>query len=292
MVSNRALFEAFAMFDINLCGYLNERDLEDIIFNSELGVTRAQMQKITHKLMSREKINYRHLTDVLVDSDGNVRFTPGECENPPDISALTKGFGLHAYKGSTEHQMNGELHVSATSDGTVIINGNVINVTQKLALLKRSEMERDQARATVAEQTALIGIKPFKLDSDSNEIVVRIISDQLRDSKHELERKNRDFEKELDKHKKRLDESNNALRSSLDSNISLKSALSDCKRYADRIISSVERACPPPAPIKHVEEEINKAAVDGVDDTDEPIPAEIVLTEEIGAEEDNEEKTA
>lgn len=39
--------------------YLNERDLEDIIFNSELGVTRAQMAKMSHKLMSREKINYR-----------------------------------------------------------------------------------------------------------------------------------------------------------------------------------------------------------------------------------------
>ncbi|EPB69200.1 hypothetical protein ANCCEY_11709 [Ancylostoma ceylanicum] len=92
MVSNRPLFESFAMFDVNL--YLNERDLEDIIFNSELGVTRAQVQKLTHKLMSREKINYRHLTDVLVDSDGAVRFTPGECENPPDMSSLLKGSQL------------------------------------------------------------------------------------------------------------------------------------------------------------------------------------------------------
>ncbi|KAJ1346652.1 hypothetical protein KIN20_001523 [Parelaphostrongylus tenuis] len=268
MVSNRSLFESFAMFDVNLCGYLNERDLEDIIFNSEFGVTRAQMQKISHKLMSRERINYRHLTDVLVDSDGNVRFAPGECENPPEMSTLLKGCGLPASKSSLEPQINGEVHVSDASDGTVIINGNVVNVAQKLALLKRSEIERDQAKAALAEQTTLI--------------------DQLRDIKHELERKNRDIEKDFDKQKKRLDESNNALKSSLDSNISLKSALSDCKRYADRIMAAVERTCPPPPPIKQVEEV--KPAVDGVDDTDEPIPAEIVLTEEVGAEEDNEEK--
>ncbi|CAJ0604155.1 unnamed protein product [Cylicocyclus nassatus] len=270
MVSNRSLFESFAMFDVNLCGYLNERDLEDIIFNSELGVTRALMQKLTHKLMSREKINYRHLTDVLVDSDGNVRFTPGECENPPDVSALLKGFGLQAYKNSLQPQINGDANMSSSPDGTVVINGNVVNIAQKLALLKKSEGERDQAKTTVAEQTALI--------------------EQLRGSKHDLEKKNRDLEKEVDKYKKRLDESSSALKSSLDSNISLKSALSDCKRYADRITSAVERACPPPPPIKRVEEEVKtEHAADGVDDSDEPIPAEIVLTEEVG--EENEEKT-
>ncbi|EYC06034.1 hypothetical protein Y032_0078g1159 [Ancylostoma ceylanicum] len=82
--------------------------------------------------------------------------------------------------------------------------------------------------------------------------------------------------------------------SSLDSNISLKSALSDCKRYADRITSAVERACPPPPPVKRVEEEVKveEHAADGVDESDEPIPAEIVLTEEVGAEEETEEKTA
>ncbi|KAL6737972.1 hypothetical protein Aduo_011574 [Ancylostoma duodenale] len=255
MVSNRPLFESFAMFDVNLCGYLNERDLEDIIFNSELGVTRAQVQKLTHKLMSREKINYRHLTDVLVDSDGAVRFTPGECENPPDMSSLLKGFGLQAYKSSLQPQTNGDVHMSTASDGTVIINGNVVNVAQKLALLKKN---------------------------------------QLRDNKHDLEKKNRDLEKEVDKYKKRLDESSSALKSSLDSNISLKSALSDCKRYADRIASAVERACPPPPPVKRVEEEVKveEHAADGVDESDEPIPAEIVLTEEVGAEEETEEKTA
>ncbi|VDM79466.1 unnamed protein product, partial [Strongylus vulgaris] len=175
---------------------------------------------------------------------------------------------------------------------TVIINGNVVNVAQKLALLKKSEVERDQAKTTVAEQTALI--------------------DQLRGNKHDLERKNKDLEKEVDKYKKRLDESSSALKasflnplrfsrgnvyffcenlSSLDSNISLKSALSDCKRYADRITSAVERACPPPPTVKRVEEEVKaEHPADGVDDSDEPIPAEIVLTEEVG--EETEEKAA
>ncbi|KAE9412139.1 hypothetical protein Angca_001418, partial [Angiostrongylus cantonensis] len=144
------------------------------------------------------------------------------------------GSGFPASKNSLEPQINGDVHVPEASDGTVIINGNVVNVAQKLALLKKSEIERDHAKASLAEQTTLI--------------------DQLREIKHELERKNRDIEKDLDKQRKRLDESNNALKSSLDSNIALKSALSDCKRYADRIISAVERTFPPPAPIKQLEE--------------------------------------
>ncbi|KAK6035064.1 hypothetical protein COOONC_27429 [Cooperia oncophora] len=252
--------------------YLNERDLEDIIFNSELGVTRAQMQKMTHKLMSREKINYRHLTDVLVDSDGAVRFTPGECENAPEISTLLKGCGLQAFKNSLP-QTNGDVHMSEF-EGTVVINGNVVNVAQKLALLKKSEQERDQAKSLVAEHTALI--------------------EQLRGTKHDLEKKIRDLERDLEKNRKRLDESNSALKSSLDSNISLKNGLSDCKRYADRILSAVERACPPPPPPpKRVEEpKVEEPVAEAVDDADEPIPAEIVLTEEVGAEEDTEEKAA
>ncbi|VDP13559.1 unnamed protein product [Heligmosomoides polygyrus] len=236
MVSNRALYEAFAMFDVNLCGYLNERDLEDIIFNSELGVTRAQMAKMSHKLMSREKINYRHLTDVLVDSDGNVRFSPGECENAPEIETLLRGWIEFLRFFSAQLQMS-------DSDGTVIINGNVVNVPQKLALLRRSEVERDQAKAAVAEHSALI--------------------DQLRGIKHDLEKRMKDVEKDLEKHKKRLDESNSALKSSLDSNISLKSALSDCKRYADRILSAVERTCPPPPAPKPRVEEVKVAEENG-----------------------------
>ncbi|EYC06033.1 hypothetical protein Y032_0078g1158 [Ancylostoma ceylanicum] len=70
---------------------------------------------------------------------------------------LCLGFGLQAYKSSLQPQTNGDVEMSSASDGTVIINGNVVNVAQKLALLKKSEVERDHAKATVAEQTALIG---------------------------------------------------------------------------------------------------------------------------------------
>ncbi|PIO62926.1 hypothetical protein TELCIR_15492 [Teladorsagia circumcincta] len=189
------------------------------------------------------------------------------------FESFSVGFGLQAFKGSLEQQTNGDVHMSEF-EGTVVINGNVVNVAQKLALLKKSEAERDQAKSLVAEQVALI--------------------DQLRGTKHDLEKKIRDMEKDLEKNRKRLDESNSALKASLDSNISLKSGLSDCKRYADRILSAVERACPPPPPPpKRVEEpKVEEPAADAVDDADEPIPAEIVLTEEVGAEEDNEEKTA
>lgn len=67
---------------------------------------------------------------------------------------------------------------------TVIINGNVINVTQKLALLKKSEEERDTAKAALDEQNSLLT--------------------QLKDTKGELDKKKKDLEKELEKTKKKL----------------------------------------------------------------------------------------
>ena len=94
IVYNRALFEACAMFDSNLCGYFHDRDIEELIMNCDFAVSRGQINKILHKLCGKsDRFTYRHLTDNLVDSDGTVRFEPGQCENAPSIEILLRGFG-------------------------------------------------------------------------------------------------------------------------------------------------------------------------------------------------------
>uniref|UniRef100_A0A1I7XK81 SAP domain-containing protein n=1 Tax=Heterorhabditis bacteriophora TaxID=37862 RepID=A0A1I7XK81_HETBA len=203
LISNRQLFEAFAMYDVNLCGYIAERDLEDILFNSEFGVTRGQVQKLAHKLSSREKINYRHLTDILVDSDGNTKFVPGNCEGAPDVETLMRGYGITYINANEQSSGSNNLKISQSSDSNVIINGNVINVTQKLALLKKSEVERDQAKAALCEQKSLVGkmstmiffiVCLFVISVEFDVFRFNICDfsnfvDQLRESKQDLEKK-------------------------------------------------------------------------------------------------------
>lgn len=157
LVANRTVYEAFSLFDVNLCGYLTEKDIEEILYNGEFGISRGQIQKLAKKLSVRDKINYRHLTDVLTDMDGNVRHTPGGADDVVETDDLMRGFGFNLVKAQENPLSNGGSEPAVSSDGVVIINGSAVNVTQKLKLLKQVEHERDVANATVNEQTSLIG---------------------------------------------------------------------------------------------------------------------------------------
>ncbi|PAV70305.1 hypothetical protein WR25_03043 [Diploscapter pachys] len=222
VVHHRQVYEAYALFDLNLCSYLMTRDVEEILYNGEFGVSRGQMSKLIHKLIVRDKLNYRHLTDVLTDMDGNMRHTPGQADSVPSLENLIRGFG---YKAAEQGIGGASKEMSTSSDGTVVINGNVVNVAMKLALLKKAEAERDTAKTSLTEQQSLVA--------------------QLRDSKSEIEKKKRDLEKDYDKVKKKLNESNSALKNSMDDSASIRNALLDCKKYGERLVSVVDKVFPP-----------------------------------------------
>ncbi|CAI2352396.1 unnamed protein product [Caenorhabditis sp. 36 PRJEB53466] len=223
LVANRTVYEAFSLFDANLCGYVNEKDIEEILYNGEFGISRGQIQKLAKKLSVRDRVNYRHLTDVLTDMDGNVRHTPGGADDVVETDDLIRGFGVNLAKAS-ENQDSTEDDVSKCNDEVVIINGSVVNVAQKLKLLKQVEHERDTAKSTVNEQSSLI--------------------DQLRDAKSEIEKKKKDIESHYHKSNKKLNETSSQLKTLQEDHSALKQALQDCKRHADRIFSVVEKALP------------------------------------------------
>ncbi|CAD6194612.1 unnamed protein product [Caenorhabditis auriculariae] len=273
IVSNRNVFESFAYFDQNLCGYIMEKDIEEILFNGEFGLSRGQIQRLSKKLSSRDKINYRHLTDVLVDSDGIVKFTPGQADETPDVAVLTRGYGLSYAKMLDGNTPNGEI--SSSDDGNVIINGNVINVPLKLKMLKTMEQERDSAKASLNENISLI--------------------DQLREAKSDIDKKKKDLEKDLEKSKKKVGDLTSSLKSTSEENSSLKTVLTDIRKYADRIIVGIEKHIASPKKEvaskekeekkleKTEKEEKTQTVAPTTDET--PATAEMVLTEEVGPEE-------
>lgn len=241
VVANRTVYEAFSLFDANLCGYLTEKDVEEILYNGEFGVSRGQIQKLSKKLSIRDRINYRHLTDVLTDMDGNVRHTPGGADDVVETDDLIRGYGFNLAKSlELPSPVKGGAGAPApvADDGVVMINGSAVNVGQKLKLLKQVEKERDEAKSTVNEQISLI--------------------DQLREAKADIEKKKKDIDAHYHKANKKLNETSTQLKSSQDDNSSLKQALQDCKRHADRIFSVVEKAMP--APKKEKKEEKEKSA--------------------------------
>ncbi|UMM26877.1 hypothetical protein L5515_010402 [Caenorhabditis briggsae] len=238
VVANRTVYEAFSLFDANLCGYITEKDIEEILYHGEFGISRGQIQKLAKKLSVRDRINYRHLTDVLTDMDGNVRHTPGGADDVVETDDLIRGYGVNLAKSLEVPTSDAAASATVGSDGVVIINGAAVNVGQKLKMLKQVEKERDEAKATVNEQISLI--------------------DQLREAKAEIEKKKKDIDAHYHKSNKKLNETTAQLKTSQDDNSSLKQALQDCKRHADRIFSVVEKAMP--APKKEKKEEKEKSA--------------------------------
>ncbi|CAB3409649.1 unnamed protein product [Caenorhabditis bovis] len=273
LVANRTVYEAFSLYDANLCGYLLEKDIEEILYNGEFGISRGQIQKLAKKLSVRDKVNYRHLTDVLMDSDGNVRYTPGGADDTVETEDLIRGYGLALAKSvESGEKKQSESTTTATSDGIVVINGNVVNVPQKLKQLKTAEQERDAAKTTINEQISLI--------------------DQLREAKIDMEKKKKDIESIYMKTNKKLNEVTIQLKTYQDDQSDLKQALLDCKRYANRICGVVEKAIPPKEKEKSNSEKSEKST-DKKDEKSETSKegsdeqqTEIVLAEEVGGDEE------
>ena len=71
---------------MNHCGYIENKDVEDIIQTLELDLSRAEIKKIANKLASKDQVNYRPLVD------GEEGTEP--CEEGPKvcIETLAKGF--------------------------------------------------------------------------------------------------------------------------------------------------------------------------------------------------------
>lgn len=65
---------SFVYFDQTHCGYIFEKDIEDLFYTLGLNLSRAQTRKVVGKVISRDSLYYRKLTDKPKDekTDGTV----------------------------------------------------------------------------------------------------------------------------------------------------------------------------------------------------------------------------
>ncbi|ROT79733.1 putative cell division cycle and apoptosis regulator protein 1-like isoform X2 [Penaeus vannamei] len=81
------LLLSFVYFDQTHTGYIIDRDLEDIINMLGLNLSRAQQKKLMSKVMSRDVLHYRKMTDVSLDEKDKPRDPPPNI----DLEFLAKG---------------------------------------------------------------------------------------------------------------------------------------------------------------------------------------------------------
>ena len=89
VTKDKNLLLGCSYFDLSHCGYLESKDVEDILLTLELDLSRAELKKVANKLAVKDSINYRTLTDgEEAEEEAEVEVN----EMKKDSHELSKGF--------------------------------------------------------------------------------------------------------------------------------------------------------------------------------------------------------
>jgi hypothetical protein len=134
------LLLSFVYFDVTRCGYIFEKDLEDLFFSLGLGLARSQIRKLVEKFVTRDSLYYRKLTDRVADTP---YINPFENVTDEQIEELARG-NCSSLKQSIDSglQKSSEpMNVDSTG-GMVQFNGSLVSIQSLLEKMKRSEAAR------------------------------------------------------------------------------------------------------------------------------------------------------
>jgi len=180
VTKNKKLLFGCTYFDMNHCGYIENKDLEDIIQTLELDLSRAEIKKIANKLASKDQVNYRPLVD------GEEGTEPVEEGSKISIESLAKGFKYFIPGSEVPEEQS-------SSSGMVTYKGAVVDVAKLQTNLDKSEKVR---RAT---DTKFIELqKKFSSTKDSNDKLEKS-RDKLQSEVKDLKKKVRSLEDDLKK---------------------------------------------------------------------------------------------
>ncbi|XP_061600546.1 cell division cycle and apoptosis regulator protein 1 isoform X2 [Cololabis saira] len=138
---NKDLLMAFVYFDQSHCGYLLERDLEEILYTLGLHLSRAQIKKLLNKPVVRESCSYRKLTDRGKD-DPVPSFNEAQIEN------------LTGNKGLLPSQKVRPQAEASESSNLIVYNGAMVDVGSMMQKLDKSEKAREEIEQKLMVQDA------------------------------------------------------------------------------------------------------------------------------------------
>lgn len=84
--ADRELLLSFTYFDVSHCGYIFDKDIEDLFYTIGLHLSRSQIRRMVSKAVTRDSLYYRKLTDKVREDDDVVEITD---EKSPEKDAET-----------------------------------------------------------------------------------------------------------------------------------------------------------------------------------------------------------
>jgi len=152
--ANKALLMSFAYFDTSHCGYIIDKDLEEILYTVGLSVSRAQTRKLVARVAEKDSVQYRQLTDRPVPEDGEEE-TPDPSKHA-DIAVLAKGnyqylpnFGTGVAAGTTA-----SAAASAGEDKQPVMvqfEGSLVDLASLMSRVRRSDSTLQQTERRMCQ---------------------------------------------------------------------------------------------------------------------------------------------
>ncbi|XP_059611989.1 cell division cycle and apoptosis regulator protein 1-like isoform X2 [Phlebotomus argentipes] len=151
------LLLSFVYFDQSHCGYIYEKDVEDLFHTLGLDLSRAQIRKLVGKTISRDSLQYRKLTDQVKEEKSETTEEVVKQENLEDTLTddVIKGNKMYLpvfrdvlkSLNSTDEpplkrvktEAAEEVTVGQESSGFVMHNGGIVDVEKMLGQMSRSE---------------------------------------------------------------------------------------------------------------------------------------------------------
>jgi len=182
VTKDKDLLLGCSYFDLSHCGYIESKDVEDILFPLELDLSRAEIKKLASKLAAKDQVAYRS----LIDGEEGVEDIEQSIENEANIDDLASGFKkfIPGVDNNTASEVN-------LADNMVQYKGSVIDVAKLQEKLDKSEKVR------AATDLKLIELqKKFSNLKESNEKSERS-RDKLSSDLREAKKKVRGLEDDL-----------------------------------------------------------------------------------------------
>ncbi|KAB0375842.1 hypothetical protein FD755_012485 [Muntiacus reevesi] len=169
---NKDLLMAFVYFDQSHCGYLLEKNLEEIFYTLGLHLSWAQVKKLLNKVVIRESCFYRKLTDTSKDE-----------ENHEESEALQEDMLGNRLLLPTPIVKQESKDVEENV-GLIVYNGAMVDVGSLLQKLEKSE----KVQAEVEQKLQLLQEKTDKDEKTilNLEISNKNLSGELKEVKKDL----------------------------------------------------------------------------------------------------------
>uniref|UniRef100_A0A8B9VMD8 Cell division cycle and apoptosis regulator protein 1 n=1 Tax=Anas zonorhyncha TaxID=75864 RepID=A0A8B9VMD8_9AVES len=205
---NRDLLMAFVYFDQSHCGYLLEKDMEEILYTLGLHLSRAQVKKLLNKVVLRESCFYRRLTDTSKDEENQ--------EESEELQEDMLGNRLLLPSPTIKQ----ESKAIEENVGLIVYNGAMVDVGSLLQKLEKSE----RVRAEIEQKLQLL---EEKTDEDEKTIL-------------HLENSNKSLSTELKEVKKDLSQLQENLKISDDKNLQFEGQLNKTIKNLATVMDEIQ----------------------------------------------------